>query len=88
MHHRLLVHLRLETKMSIMAKILKTLILDHPSPKVVCHKDVVGLLHVVGVVESRWEVSRWPVRLFQIQSRGALHERVSQQKAGRLKSKQ
>ena len=51
MHHHLLVHLRQETEVSTMARIRRTLRLDQASPKVVWHKEIVGLLHVVGVVE-------------------------------------
>ena len=35
-----------------MARIRRTLRLDQPSHKVVWHNKVVGLLHVVGVVET------------------------------------
>ena len=52
MLYNLLVHVLLETEVSIMAEIRRTSRLDQPNPKVVWHKEVVGLLHVVGVVET------------------------------------
>ena len=53
MHHHLIVHLRPKTKLSIMVRIHRTSRLEQPSPKAVCHMEVVGLLHVVGVVETK-----------------------------------
>lgn len=50
MFHHLLVHLQPETKISIMV-IPKTSKLDLYSVKVVCHKLLTRLLHVLGVVE-------------------------------------
>lgn len=52
MHYHLLVHLRLETEVSVMARIHKISRLDQPNLKVVWHKEVDGLLHVVRVVET------------------------------------
>ena len=52
MHHHFLMHLLLETKVSIIARIGRTLRLDQPCPNLVRHKEVVGLLHVVGVIET------------------------------------
>ena len=52
MHHHLLVHLHLETMMSIMARIRKTSVLDHHSLKVVWHNEVFGLLYVLDVVDT------------------------------------
>lgn len=52
MHHRLRVQLRPKREVSIMPKISRTSKVDQPSPKVVCHKEVAGLLHMVGVVET------------------------------------
>ena len=52
MHHHLLVHMCPKTEVSIIARIRKSLRIDKPIPKVVWHKKVVGVLHVVGVVES------------------------------------
>ena len=45
-------HLLLETKVSIIARIGRTLRLDQPCPNLVRHKEVVGLLHVVRFVET------------------------------------
>ena len=52
MHHHLLVHLRREIKVIIMVEIHRTLRLHQNSPKVVWHKEVVGLLRMVGVAET------------------------------------
>ena len=52
MHHHLLVHLCLKIEASTMSSICRTSRLDQPSPKVIWHKEVVGILHVVGVVET------------------------------------
>ena len=41
--------LHVEIEASIMARIRRTSRLDQHSPKVVWHKEVVGLMHVVGV---------------------------------------
>ena len=51
MHHHLLVDPRPETEVSIMARIRSTSRLDNPY-KVVWHKEIVGLPHVVGVVKT------------------------------------
>ena len=47
----MLVRLHLETKVSIMARIHITSELDRHSLKKVWHMEVVGLLHVLSVVE-------------------------------------
>ena len=52
LHHHLLVHLHLRTKVSIMARIHRTSELDQHNLKVVWHKEVVGPLYVVDVVET------------------------------------
>ena len=69
MHHRLLVHLHLETDVSIIVRICKTLRLDQTSPKVVWNKEKIGLLHVLSVVETT------PVNVVMC-SKGSLHEIV------------
>ena len=52
MHHHLVVHLQPRTEVSIMARILRTSRLNKPNPKLVWHKEGVGLLHVLSVVET------------------------------------
>lgn len=52
MHHPLVVHLHLEIYGSIMARIYKTSRLDKHSLKVVWYNEVVGILYVVGMVET------------------------------------
>ena len=52
MHHYPLVHLCQETEVCTMTRIRRTTRLDQPNPKVVWHKVVVGLLLVVGVLET------------------------------------
>lgn len=52
MHHHLLVHIRLETVWSIMARICKTSSLDPPITKVVWYKGEFGLLYVVSLIET------------------------------------
>ncbi|KAG5621283.1 hypothetical protein H5410_006501 [Solanum commersonii] len=50
--HHLLVPLHLETKVSIMVKICRNSELDLHSLKVVWHKEVTRILHVLSVVGS------------------------------------
>ena len=54
MHHHLLVHLHPKTEKSIMARIRKTLRLDHPSPKVVWNKEVVRHLMFNCIQEGHY----------------------------------
>ncbi|KAG5572032.1 hypothetical protein H5410_061798 [Solanum commersonii] len=49
--HHLLLHLHLETKVNIMVRIHRTSELDLHSLRVVWHKEVTGILHVLSVVE-------------------------------------
>ena len=52
MHHHLLVHLYLETEVRITVTIHTISSLDWSNLKIVWHKRVVGVPHVVNVVES------------------------------------
>ena len=51
-HHHLLLHLHPEIEASIAVTIHSTSRLDRPNLRVVCHKEVVEVLHVVDVLES------------------------------------
>ena len=51
MQHHLLVHMHPKIEVSIMARIRRTSRLGQPSPKIVSHKEVVGLLYVVDLVK-------------------------------------
>ena len=55
MHDHLLVHLYSEIEVSIAVIIHNTSGLDRPNLKVVWYKEVVGVLHVVDVVEITLE---------------------------------
>ena len=48
--HHLLVHVKLETNVTIIERIKNTSELDMNNFKVVWHKEVTGLLHVLSVV--------------------------------------
>ena len=52
MHHYLLVLMNQETKVSIMARTHSVSELDQHSLKVVWHKEVVGLVYALSVVET------------------------------------
>ena len=52
MHHHQLVHLHPETEVSIAITIHSTTKIDRPNLKVVRHKEVVGVLRVIDMVES------------------------------------
>ena len=46
--------LDLEKRVSTMVRIRRTSMLDWYSLNVVYHKEVVGLMHVVGMLETMW----------------------------------
>ena len=52
MHHHLLVHLYSEIKVSIVARIRSTSRIDRLSLMVVWHKEEIGIMHVLSVVNN------------------------------------